>query len=189
MNGSLDTPELEYKIYTEKDTNLFSLNPLHIKDNFVFYIALKDKLKFSGTAQISGGIGKEGTVEIAKYPVRILPTVGVNVIVNLTVKADGSITFECSVENKVGVLLDKTGLEFIKDFSKPEIKAEASVNATVGIGPAVELTCATITIGAKSDIGAKAKLSVGLTRKKTICFTGTCHHIFISMPVYMLMIH
>lgn len=172
LNGSLDTPELEYKIYAEKDTNLFSLNPLHIKDNFVFYIALKDKLKFSGTAQISGGIGKEGTVEIAKCPVRILPTVGVNVIVNLTVKADGSITFECSVENKVGVLLDKTGLEFIKDFSKPEIKAEASVNATVGIGPAVELTCATITIGAKSDIGAKAKLSVGLTRKKDNLFHG-----------------
>lgn len=46
LNGSLDTPELEYKIYAEKDTNLFSLNPLHIKDNFVFYIALKDKLKF-----------------------------------------------------------------------------------------------------------------------------------------------
>lgn len=172
LNGSLDTPELEYKIYTEKDTNLFSLNPLHIKDNFVFYIALKDKLKFSGTAQISGGIGKEGTVEIAKCPVRILPTIGVNVIVNLTVKADGSITFECSVENKVGVLWDKTGLEFIKDFSKPEIKAEASVNATVGIGPAVELTCATITIGAKSDIGAKAKLSVGLTRKKDNLFHG-----------------
>lgn len=172
LNGSLDTPELEYKIYTEKDTNLFSPNPLHIKDNFVFYIALKDKLKFSGTAQISGGIGKEGTVEIAKCPVRILPTIGVNVIVNLTVKADGSITFECSVENKVGVLWDKTGLEFIKDFSKPEIKAEASVNATVGIGPAVELTCATITIGAKSDIGAKAKLSVGLTRKKDNLFHG-----------------
>lgn len=172
LNGGLDTPELEYKIYTEKDTNLFSPNPLHIKDNFVFYIALKDKLKFSGTAQISGGIGKEGTVEIAKCPVRILPTIGVNVIVNLTVKADGSITFECSVENKVGVLWDKTGLEFIKDFSKPEIKAEASVNATVGIGPAVELTCATITIGAKADIGATAKLSVGLTRKKDNLFHG-----------------
>ena len=186
LNGGLEDPELNYKVYADFDW--FTSNPLHIKDDYIFLVSLKNKLKFNGTAKVTAGLGKAGTIEIAKYPVRFCPTVGANICLNLVVKADGNISFEFALDNTVGALCDRNGLQFVKDFSKPKVDASATVEANAGIGVGIELVAGeeAVKVGAKVEIGAKAKLSVSLLKYKDGLLHGDLlTHLYTTSDLYI----
>lgn len=186
LNGGLEDPELNYKVYADFDW--FTSNPLHIKDDYIFLVSLKNKLKFNGTAKVTAGLGKEGTIEIAKYPVRFCPTVGANICLNLVVKADGNISFEFALDNTVGVLCDRNGLQFVKDFSKPKVDASTTVEANAGIGVGIELVAGeeAVKVGANVEIGAKAKISVSLLKYKDGLLHGDLSaHLYTTSDLYI----
>lgn len=172
LNGGLNNPVIEYAV----DFNVFDL------DNFKVYVALKNELAFHGKAEVTLGEGS-GTSEIAKVPVPLCPGVNVNIIVNLVVKADGTVTVDYSLENTVGIMITKeNGAQFIKDFKKsnpPEIAAQ--VNLSVGIAPEVSLSIIGKEIAEVSaEIGVKGSVDVK-NLKDNLIHTNLKGHLFFDI--------
>ncbi len=172
LNGGLNNPVIEYAV----DFNVFDL------DNFKVYVALKNELAFHGKAEVTLGEGS-GTLEIAKVPVQLCPGVNVNIIVNLVVKADGTVIVDYSLENTVGMMITKeNGAQFIKDFKKsnpPEIAAQ--VNLSVGIAPGLSLSIIGKEIAEVSaEIGVKGSVDVK-NLKDNLIHTNLKGHLFFDI--------
>lgn len=181
LNGGLNNPVIEYVVDVDFVPDLFS--PIYVKpNNFAVYVALKNELAFHGEAKVTLGSGS-GTLEIAKVPVQLCPGVNVNIIVNLVVKADGTVTVDYSLENTVGIMITKeNGAQFIKDFKKsnpPEIAAQ--VNLSVGIAPGLSLSIIGKEIAEVSaEIGVKGSVDVK-NLKDNLIHTNLKGHLFFDI--------
>lgn len=162
LNGGLESPELEYKA-------IVNFGFWGIKDDFEFYVALKNKLNFYGEASVEFGKGKSGRLTIAEIPIPICPGVTAEISVDLVVSASGKISIEYSLQNQIGALVDKNGLQFKKEFSEPEFLPKAELEASVGLSPGVELKVANSkVVGTNAEIGAKLTGKAELLKDKKI---------------------
>lgn len=181
LNGGLNNPVIEYVVDVDFVPDL--LSPIYVKpNNLTVYVALKNELAFHGEAKVTLGKGS-GTLEIAKVPVQLCPGVNVNIIVNLVVKADGTVTVDYSLENTVGIMITKeNGAQFIKDFKKsnpPEIAAQ--VNLSVGIAPGLSLSIIGKEIAEVSaEIGVKGSVDVK-NLKDNLIHTNLKGHLFFDI--------
>lgn len=171
LNGGLNNPVIEYAV----DFNVFDL------DNFKVYVALKNELAFHGEAEVTLGEGS-GTLEIAKVPVPLCPGVNVNIIVNLVVKADGTVIVDYSLENTVGMMITKeNGAQLKKDFGKSNLELKAQVNLSVGIAPGLSLSVGSNElVEVFAEIGVKGSVDVK-TLKDNLIHTNLKGHLFFDI--------
>lgn len=157
LDGGLKNPVLKYAAYVDVNWG---------KVDYNFFVALNNELSFEGTAKIVAGKGESGKLDLATFSIPLCGgLLSVDVVVSLVASAEGELTLKCSLANEVGVRIDNNGVQFIKDFKKPNIEPEGKVTASVGLRPQVNLciTCKKV-VGVYAEIGATAKAVIGILK-------------------------
>ncbi|MCD8026975.1 MAG: hypothetical protein LUF33_08680 [Clostridiales bacterium] len=157
LKGGLENPVIKYAVYMQYNWFLARIN-----DNFSVYLELDNTLSFDGVAKVVAGKGESGKLDLAKFSIPICGVLSADVTVSLVVTAEGEISIDYSLENQVGVIINKNdGVRFIKNFGDQNLTIEAKVTSSVGLRPEVALSLAgNKIVGINAEIGAKGTADI-----------------------------